>query len=81
MLNMQAYDRQHHTEYLKDLELYLACGKNINKAAQKACVHKNSMYYRISKMEEKFSFSLTDEETCFSLQLSLKILQLLDKNI
>lgn len=78
VLNMQAYDRQHHTEYLKDLELYLSCGKNINKAAQKACVHKNSMYYRISKMEEKFSFSLSDEETCLYLQLSLKILRLLD---
>ncbi|MDO4305541.1 MAG: helix-turn-helix domain-containing protein [Eubacteriales bacterium] len=78
VLNMQAYDRLHHTEYLKDLELYLSYGKNINKAAQKACVHKNSMYYRISKMEEKFSISLEDEETCFSLQLSLKILHLLD---
>lgn len=78
VLKMQAYDRQHHTEYLNDLELYLKCGKNINKAAKQACVHKNSMYYRISKMEEKFSFSFADEETCFSLQLSLKILQLLD---
>lgn len=77
VLEMQAYDRCHHTEYLNDLELYLSCGKNINKTAQKACVHKNSMYYRISKMEEKFGFSLADEETCFSLQLSLKILQLL----
>lgn len=75
---MQHYDRQHHTEYVKDLELYLSCGKNINQAARKACVHKNSMYYRISKMEEKFGFSLADEETCFSLQLSLKILKLLD---
>lgn len=78
VLNMQAYDRQHHTEYLKDLELYLACGRNMNKTTQKACVHKNSMYYRISKMEEKFSFSLSDEDTCLYLQLSLKILQLLD---
>lgn len=78
VLHMQEYDERHHTEYLKDLELYLACGKNINKAAQKACLHKNSMYYRISKMEEKFSLCLADEETCFSLQLSLKILQLLD---
>lgn len=79
VLEMQTYDRRHHTEYLNDLRLYLSCGKNINKAAQKACVHKNSMYYRISKMEEKFGFSLADEETCLSLQLSLKILQLLDR--
>lgn len=78
VLEMQAYDRQHHTEYLNDLKLYLDCGKNINKTAQKACVHKNSMYYRISKMEEKFGFSLADEETCLSLQISLKILKLLD---
>ena len=78
VLKMQAYDAAHHTEYLHDLELYLKCGKNINKAAKLACVHKNSMYYRISKMEEKFSLSLADEDTCFSMQLSLKILRLLD---
>lgn len=78
ILEMQAYDRQHHTEYLNDLKLYLKCGKNINKTANLACVHKNSMYYRISKLEEKFSLSLADEDTCFSLQLSLKILQLLN---
>lgn len=77
VLEMQSYDQQHHTEYLTDLALYLSCGKNINKAAQQACVHKNSMYYRISRLEEKFSLSLADEETCFSLQLSLKILELL----
>ena len=77
ILEMQAYDRQHHTDYLHDLALYLECGKNINKTAKQACVHKNSMYYRISKLEEKFSISLTDEDTCFSLQLSLKILRLL----
>lgn len=78
ILEMQAYDRQHHTEYLNDLELYLKCGKNISKTAKLACVHKNSMYYRISKLEEKFSLSLSDEDTCFSLQLSLKILQLFE---
>lgn len=79
VLDMYDYDRQHHTEYLKDLELYLSCGKNINKTAKLACVHKNSMYYRISKLEEKFSLSLSDEETCFSLQLSLKILKLMNR--
>lgn len=78
ILEIQEYDRVNHTEYLKDLELYLSCGKNISAAAQKACVHKNSMYYRISKIEEKFSFTLDDESTCFSLELSLKILKLLN---
>lgn len=79
VLEMQAYDRQYGTEYLKDLELYLACGKNMNKAAKLAYVHKNSMYYRISRMEEKFRLDLEDEDICLSVWLSLKILQLLDK--
>lgn len=78
VLRMLNYDRQYNTEYLKDLEIYLECGKNMNKAAARACVHKNSMYYRISKMTELFSFSLEDEEVCFLLRLSLKILRLLE---
>lgn len=77
ILEMQAYDRQYHTDYLHDLDVYLSCGKNINQAAQMACIHKNSMYYRISKMEELFGLALGDEEACFSLRLSLKILRLL----
>lgn len=81
LLEMQEYDRKNHTEYIQDLELYLKCGKNINKAAKEACVHKNSMYYRISRLEEKFSISLADEDTCFYLQISLKILQLLNQEI
>ena len=79
VLKMRAYDAQYHTEYLRDLELYLGCGKNINQTAQKACVHKNSMYYRISRMEDLFGLSLDDEEACFSLRLSLKILRLIDR--
>lgn len=78
VLAIRSYDQQYHTEYLNDLIIYLNCGKNINKAAKEACVHKNSMYYRISKMEELFSFSFEDEETCLSLQLSLRILRLLN---
>lgn len=77
VLEMQSYDRQHHTEYLKDLTLYLSCGKNIKKAAKQAGVHKNSMYYRISRLEDKFFLSLGDDDTCFALQLSLKILEIL----
>lgn len=78
VLKMRDYDAQYHTEYLRDLELYLSCGKSISQAAQRACVHKNSMYYRISRMEDLFDLSFDDEEACFSLRLSLKILRLLD---
>lgn len=78
VLEIQSYDKRYHTNYLGDLELYLSCGKNINQTAQRACVHKNSMYYRISKMQELFSLPLEDEDACFTLQLSFKILKLLD---
>lgn len=77
VLEMQEYDRCYHTDYLGDLELYLSCGKSISRTAQRACVHKNSMYYRISKMQELFPLTLEDEDTCFTLRLSFQILKLL----
>lgn len=49
ILAMQESDRIHNTEYLKDLSVYLSCGRSIQKAAAKACIHKNSMYYRIAR--------------------------------
>lgn len=70
------YDQVNGTDHANDLYVYLNSGRSINEAAKSLFVHKNSMYYRIAKIEEILGISLQDEKHCFSLQLSLEILHL-----
>jgi hypothetical protein len=47
-----AYDRQHGTELIHTLEVFLACSGSWTKAAGEMYVHVNSLRYRIRRIEE-----------------------------
>lgn len=74
------YDRNNDTDLTNTLEVYLNCGRKINAAAEKLCIHKNSMYYRKIRIEELLDIELVDEEVCFQFQLSLFIMKYLLQN-
>lgn len=65
------YDLANHTAFVNDLDVYLECGKTIGLAAAKLNIHKNSMYYRVAKIEEICNCSLKEYKTTFELQMSL----------
>ena len=68
---IEAFDARDHTDYLRSLAAYLNSGRNVAKASRMLGVHKNSMYYRIQRIEELADVDLADERACFLLQLSL----------
>ncbi len=74
VLEMMQYDKEANTDYLESARCYLENDKNLNKCAQKMCMHRNSMDYRIKKIEELFHVDFSDENFCFSFYLSVKIL-------
>lgn len=74
VLEMLEYDKQAKTDYLESALCYLKNDKNLNKCAQEMCMHRNSMDYRIKKIEELFHVKFCDEDFCFSFYLSVKIL-------
>ncbi|WP_084078461.1 helix-turn-helix domain-containing protein [Desulfitobacterium chlororespirans] len=51
----------------KPLEAYLDSGRSIQRASERFFLHKNTLYYRIRKIEELCAVSLEDENVCFSL--------------
>ncbi len=69
------YDDIYKTSYVEDLNTYFRNGKNIVKTAEALFIHKNSMYYRINKIEKILGKSLKDDEVCRTLQLSLQLYQ------
>ncbi|MDR0435043.1 MAG: helix-turn-helix domain-containing protein [Gracilibacteraceae bacterium] len=76
LLKLAAYDREFQTEYMLDIESYLNSGRRIKQAAEARHIHKNTMYYRLTRIGELLELDLADEEKCFALQLSFMILRL-----
>lgn len=72
------YDAENNTAYFNDLKAYFDAGRNINKAADLLFVHKNSMYYRLEKIKSLFDIDVEDENSVFLIELSIKILDLLE---
>lgn len=72
------YDAENGTSYFNDLKAYFDAGRNINKAADLLFVHKNSIYYRLEKIKNIFGINVEDENSVFLIELSIKILYLLE---
>jgi len=67
------YDNANGTELEKTLECYFMNGKNLRKTAEALFMHKNSIIYRISKIESLLSKNMDDYHAAFDLQLCFKL--------
>lgn len=68
-------------DYLKTLSLYLKNGGNILQVAEKNNAHRNTILYRLNRMEEILNADFSDGETRTKLQTALYIRTLLSKKI
>ncbi len=59
------------------LEGYFRCNGNLSETARAMHLHRNSLLYRLGKIEEALGQSLDDSELRLSLQIALKIRHLL----
>ena len=67
------------TDYMKTLELYLKYGGNIQKISDENSNHRNTIVYRIHKIEETLEINLSDGNTRCLVQVAIYIKKLLDK--
>lgn len=75
MYLLRDYDRENHTDLFPTLYYYLLYQKQTNATAAKLNIHRNTLFYRLSKIAELSGFDLNDEETVFQLMLGFKILE------
>jgi purine catabolism regulator len=71
------YDRRTNGELLHTLEVYFACHTNLSEAARALHLHRNSLLYRLQRIEEVLGISLADADTSLSLQVALRIRRML----
>ena len=70
---LDAYDRERGAELVKTLEAYLLAGASVAGAAEALGVHRNTLAYRIARIEEVGELDLDDPATRFDLHLALVI--------
>lgn len=56
--NLLQFDILNHTDYVRLLKTYLICGSNSKKAGELLYMHRNTLIYRIKKIENIMSCSL-----------------------
>lgn len=70
---LDRYDKENGTLLKQSLEAYVESSRNIQRAAKKLHIHKNTLYYRLKRAEELFELDLNDENLCFNLQFSFRM--------
>lgn len=67
---MRCVDEATGTQYARSLYAYLMHGLDLRLAAQAMGVHRNTLDYRMKRVQELFSIDLEDVNTCFELLFS-----------
>ena len=73
LARLVAYDDKHGRELVPTLETYLAACGNYSRAAERLALHRNTLSYRLHRIEELTGLDLDDAENRLCLQLALKI--------
>ncbi|MBD7911249.1 MULTISPECIES: helix-turn-helix domain-containing protein [Clostridium] len=75
LLELIDYDKKYNTDYVNTLYSYIINFKNQTELAKLMNVHRNTLYYRISKIEEIININLNNIDEFVSIYLSFKILE------
>jgi PucR family transcriptional regulator, purine catabolism regulatory protein len=71
------YDRKNDGELLKTLDAYFACLGSPTEAAERLHVHRNTLLYRLHRIQEIAGVDLSDAETRLALHLALRVREVL----
>ncbi len=67
------YDRRTDNDLVVTLETYFGCNGNLSEAARRLHLHRNSLLYRLERIQEVLHADLEDADTRLSLQVALKM--------
>lgn len=71
------YDKDHRTNLLETLSVHLQFGDNPTLVAARLFIHRNTLFYRLSKIRELFNLDLSSGNERMWLLLSLGFLQII----
>jgi len=72
------YDREHNTNLLGTLKIYLEKNCGLTETAKVIFLHPNTLRYRLKRIKELTGMDLSNDEDRFQAQLSLRLLKTLE---
>lgn len=63
LYSLMAYDKKYNTNLIQTLEVYLNKNCNLNQTAETLFIHRNTIKYRLQRIEEITNTSLDDAFT------------------
>lgn len=75
--NLIEYDRENNTDYTRSLYTYIIHSKNITESAKALSIHRNTMFYRLEKIESIMDIDINNSNTFLHLHFSFIILKLM----
>lgn len=72
------YDQKHGASLVETLRAYLLSGGSIPRACETMYVHRNTLKYRLERIQEIAEVDLDDPETRLQLQVALKVRELME---
>ena len=67
------YDQRSRGEFMRTLEAFFACNGSPTETAQRLHLHRNTVLYRLRRIQEVGRFDLDDPATRLNLQLCLRV--------
>jgi purine catabolism regulator len=74
------YDMRQHADLIKTLEAFFTCHGNLSQTADMLIVHRNTLLYRMNRINEIAQIDLNRPETRLALHLALTVRRLLTLN-
>lgn len=78
--NLIEYDHRQRADLIKTLEAFFTCHGNLSQTADMLIVHRNTLLYRMNRINEIAQIDLNRPETRLALHLALTIRRLLAMN-
>ncbi len=75
---LKNYDKSNNTQLYTTLRTYLECNMNLSETARKLFVHRNSLVYRINRINELTHLDLDNINVLYSLIDSFRIDRFMD---
>lgn len=76
---LETIETEKRKDYLKTLSLYLKLGGNIQAVSEENYTHRNTVLYRLQRIEELLDIDLSDGDTRCLLQIAIYIMKLVEK--
>ncbi|MBZ0276538.1 MAG: helix-turn-helix domain-containing protein [Anaerolineae bacterium] len=74
---LEDYDLRQHADLIKTMDAFFACHGNLSQTAEMLIVHRNTLLYRMNRINEISEIDINRPETRLALHLALTIRKLL----